>query len=321
MVKTKYSCAQKDLYPISRLGVKKLMTVTDLLAEFKPKYSTGFFTNFTTEINAAESLPDHAARIAKVKNLTVDIIEKRATVLNYNVKLESYIRDAFDEEKQDALFKAAGNEYWDKAKKKDASSVLGLLSAMTEFVVDYKKELMANNNMPALFVDELKAVDADFRQINSDLEDAEGLVVGSKEAKIGASNAVYTKLMNCFSDAKALNDSDREWVDQFNFTTYWNQVKSTKNAGLSGKVTTEEDPKTGLENVLITIKGSIKADETDAEGRYEINSLSADKYMVTFEAEGYESQTIEVTIKTGVTTRLNVKMKVLAAKTTTIVAA
>ena len=192
MVKPKYSCLQKDLYPISRLGVKKLINIIDLLEVFKPKYSVGFFTNFMTEINAAESLPDHAARIAKVKNLSVDIAEKRAAALNYNVKLESYIRDAFDEEKYSTMFKAAGNEYWDKARGKDASSVLGLLSAMTEFTVSYKKELTANNNMPALFVDELKAVDADFRQTNSDLEDAEAFVSGSKDAKISTSNAVYT---------------------------------------------------------------------------------------------------------------------------------
>ena len=291
------------------------------LKKLKGKYSDTFFSDFMSEIDDAESLPDHSARIARVKNLSVDIVEKRTTALNHNVKLESYIRDAFEEEKHVTMFKAAGNEYWDKAKNKDSSSVLGLLSAMTKFAVDYKKELLVKDNMPATFVDELTAADADFRQANSNLEDAKTLVLGSKDAKINASNAIYTKLMSCFMDAKALNDRDKEWVDQFSFATFWNQVKSTKNAGLSGKVTTKEDPKTGLEKVRITIKGSIKADETNAEGRYEISSLSADKYMVTFEAEGYESQTIEVTIKTGVTSRLNVQLKAVSAKTTTAGAA
>ena len=87
MVKTKYPCTQKDLYPASRLGVKKLITIAEPLTKLKSKYSGTFFSDFMSEIDDSESLPDHSARIARVKNLSVDIVEKRATALNHNVKL------------------------------------------------------------------------------------------------------------------------------------------------------------------------------------------------------------------------------------------
>ena len=53
MVKTKYPCTQKDLYPTSRLGVKKLITIAEPLKKLKGKYSDTFFSDFMSEIDDA----------------------------------------------------------------------------------------------------------------------------------------------------------------------------------------------------------------------------------------------------------------------------
>jgi hypothetical protein len=58
-----------------------------------------------------------------------------------------------------------------------------------------------------------------------------------------------------------------------------------------------------------SLRDVTKSFVTDKSGKFEITPLSTDKYTVIVECAGFETQVFtDVKIKTGVTTRLNVKM-------------
>ena len=309
MSKFKPPCAQKDFFPAMRLGAKKFVSSIDSLSAHKSKYALPFFNQFNVEIDAADVLPDHAARVAQVRSLKIDIVAQRQAVLQYNVSLESYIRDAFDSEKHDIMYEAAGNNYWDKAKGGDSNSVQALITSMVDFTTKRKVELEANKNMPTTFLADLTAAGAAFNKTNSDLEDAKAAVPNSKGEKNDACNAVFAKFNAISMDAQGLKDADKEWGKQFTFTTFLDQVRNTKNAGISGKVT-DETGKIPIENATITIKGFDKVLETDDKGRYESPTLKEGTFSLVFEADGFETETIaDAKVKTGVVTRVNVKMK------------
>ena len=99
----------------------------------------------------------------------------------------------------------------------------------------------------------------------------------------------------------------------FTFAAFRAEVETVRNAGLSGKITNILN-KEALKGATITIKNYNKVAVTEKDGRFEITPLSADKYMVIVECPGFVTQIFEeVKIRTGMTTRLNVKMVAVVA--------
>ena len=68
-----------------------------------------------------------------------------------------------------------------------------------------------------------------------------------------------------------------------------------------------------MANVKITLEGTNKTTTTDALGRFDMSQLTEGTYRVIVEADGYETVFIEkVVIKTGKTTRFNIKLGAMA---------
>jgi hypothetical protein len=179
---------------------------------------------------------------------------------------------------------------------------------MTAFVNEYKDTLMANNNMPPRIITEIVLADADYRQIISNLSDAKALVPDSRDTKIEANNNLYAILMDGLLDAQSQDATNTEWVRDYTFAALLSQVRGIPNAGFNGKIT-EADGKTPVIKALIQLNDTTLSVESDEEGRYEVTPLSESKVSVTVSAVGFVTQVFhKINIKTGVMTRLNVKL-------------
>jgi hypothetical protein len=68
---------------------------------------------------------------------------------------------------------------------------------------------------------------------------------------------------------------------------------------LFGFVYDEDDNPMKDVTVAITGSGNSGSEETDDDGYYEFRDLSAGDYTITYEKEGYQTQTVEVTLEEG----------------------
>ena len=68
-----------------------------------------------------------------------------------------------------------------------------------------------------------------------------------------------------------------------------------------------------IANAKITLEGTNKTTVSDALGRFDMSQLAEGTYRVIVEADGYETVFIEkVVIKSGKTTRFNIKLEAMA---------
>jgi Carboxypeptidase regulatory-like domain len=311
-MKANYPCAQEHLYPTCRVAIKKLATIKPRLVAHKPKYADPFFDNLLKNVNAADLLPDHAARKSSVDSLKVDIADDSKDVLKYSILLESYIRDAFPAAKYKIMCEAAGSNYWKKAQGGNLASLSALSTSMVQFVVDYTDILSADNNMPKTFLTDIKAIDTTFKSTNSQLTDAKTTLPDARDEKLEANNNIHSAVISALLDAQDLEPDNPAWAKTYTFTAMLSQVRGIPNAGFSGRIT-QKDSKKSIKDVQIIVENDDRIVLTEEDGRYEYTPLSMGKYKVTIIAAGYVTQMFEnVVIKTGVMTRLNVKMIAVA---------
>jgi hypothetical protein len=97
-------------------------------------------------------------------------------------------------------------------------------------------------------------------------------------------------------------------LTKFSIVSIFAQIRGTKPSGLNG-VVTHVGTKLPLENAKVSIVLFGKAVVTQKDGRFDFTPLTAGTYDLQIEAEGFETVfETKIEVKTGVVTRLNVKM-------------
>ena len=90
MSKPLYPCSQANLYETCRLIVKSALSILADLTAFKPKYTQAFFDQLSDKIEAADMLPDLAARQSLSKRLDLDLQAARDKIIVKFAMLQSY---------------------------------------------------------------------------------------------------------------------------------------------------------------------------------------------------------------------------------------
>ena len=166
-------------------------------------------------------------------------------------------------------------------------------------------ELFELHYAPAGIEEKFKGLAAIFNDLYKEYKDTDGAGIDKTSEKIEANNAIYKDLISMFDDAKRIFNDTPELKNEFTFPNMLSKVRGNKLAGIIGKVT-EADKKTIIKKVTITIKGTHKVASSNDKGRYEITPVTASKYVVVAEAEGFEpAVSEEVTIKSGIMSRVN----------------
>lgn len=306
MSKPLYNCAQANLYETCRLIVKSCLTILTDLTGFKPKYTQAFFDQLSDKIEAADMLPDLAARQSLSKRLDLDLQAARDKIVLKFSMLQSYIDECFTGGEVKIMYGEAGAARIAKVKKNNWVEMTQLMSSVLLFFDNHSPVLLANNNMPAQFETDFRALIAEAKSINNALDDANKAANEKKDEKIDANNDIFTSVSSVLTDVQRMYQDTQEKAKQYTFANFESQTHGIKNAGLSGKVLRDVN-NFAIKGAKITIKNYEKTAETDKDGKFEITPLSSGKYTVIVECEGYITREFkDVVIKTGVTTRLNV---------------
>ena len=312
MKKVSYGCAQPDLYLACRNGWWLCQKHLAAFAAVKPKYTEGYIQESLDAIDITDLLPDVNARYTEYDLVRMSLLKCNADIINQFMLLLGYIDDAYASEERDIMYRSAGNAFLAKSKTNNWASMAGLLSAAVPFLVKYQETLettvktpSVKNNMPAIFTEKFKGLASIFNGLYKGYKESDGEGMDKTSEKVEANNVIYKDLISMFDDAKRIFNDTPELKNEFTFPNMLSKVRGNKPAGIAGKVT-EADKKTVIDKVTITIKGTDKVASCNDKGRYEITSVTASKYTLVAEAEGFEpAVSEEVTIKSGIMSRVN----------------
>ena len=206
---------------------------------------------------------------------------------------------------------AIGDSYYAKA----AINVWGNTASLSAQAIPYLEnnfeELMSKGVIPASFPDKFKAAAKAHKDKYAEFFAIDQTVNELTAAKNNGDAVIYGHITNLNRVAQIIYKNNAETADLFAWTNVLDQIQGVKNAGAGGKVTIEGTKDGRLDNVKVGIVGTDKTTVTDSKGRFNFSPLSAGKYTLTFEEEGYEAQTLEVAVNTGITSRVNVAMKAI----------
>ncbi len=320
MIKTpKYKCAQDVFYVIARAGWRICRKNVAAFAARKPKYTEGYINERLAKIDEVDYLPDATGRYIDYDLTKMELEKCKQTILIEFGVLLSYIRDAFPTTEVETMSRAAGDYLVADAKKGGWTKTTALLSAAVPFIEKYQTKLLRGyktpdvlDNMPANFLAMFQDLQETFGDLFDQIQDADETGQKQTGEKVAYNNALYADLMDMLDDADVFFQGNKDLLNEFSYNNLKKKAQGTKQAGLKGKVLL---PQTNnpMANVKITLEGTNKTTTTDALGRFDISQLSEGTYRIIVEADGYETVFIEkVMIKTGKTTRFNIKLGALA---------
>ena len=308
MTKNDYNCSQQELYSTGRIAWNLCADNLEPFTALKAKYTEGYVTQNLADIEAADDMPDDRARYAPTAAARLELVQaKDAVITCFNV-LKRYIFDAYPADMRKTMNAAAGQGYFAKANDGSWINVSSLLSSAIPFMEANMTALIANDNMPATFADNFKAVKKTFETKLKDYNDADK--VGSKltNEKIDLNNAIFGTMTSMLSDAQSIFVQNPSLAKEFVFANLVLQTRGVRQSGINGKVT-QVDKKKAIENAVITLVDGDKSVKTPKDGRFELFPVGAGTYTLTIECVGYETVTVKkFVVKTGVMSRLNVVM-------------
>ena len=239
--------------------------------------------------------------------ISTDVVALGSLLKN---SLQRAYRNNKDIEK--VMLTTAGFDDFAKVKRINDKAIAAFLSSALKFIGDKADVLRDAGKLPDDFAKRLTAVDALFDSVQARYSTAEDAAKAKKDEKIAANNDIFDDGNALLDDARFMYQQTPDRAKQYEFNTIWDLVEPTKNAGVKGK-TLAVGGKVSVSNVTVKELLTGKTALSDKDGSYEIAPLSEGKYTLTFSAEGYVTQTIEIVVKTGVTKRLNVEMVVVTA--------
>ena len=319
MANKKYPCSQPNLYAAATLAWQKCRANQAAFFAFDKKYTLEYINAQIAKLKTAEALPDWNARQEGFSLVSLEYDKVAADLADLAKFFKATIERAFeDKEVLKIMLKTAGfEEYFAKVLKFDDKAILPFMSSALSFLDDKAEILAEKGKMPASFRTEFSAIDALFDDVLTRYNTERVGLKGQTTEKNDATDEVYDAVQAMLSDGAYMSFKSPEMAKEYAFSKFLALVETVKNAGVGGK-TFAVGGKKPVSNVTVTEIESGKTTISDKDGRYVLNPLSEGKYTLTFAAEGYVTQTIDVAIKKGVTKQLKVEMVAVAAETPSV---
>jgi hypothetical protein len=312
MILPKYNSSQNIFYAAAHLGVDRLSENLEDFAAVSAEYTPAFTLGIKARLDAADALPDQDARKLLAETLWLEVDKQRKeSAYKFGIFL-STIDKICPDTLRTATYDAAGRKYYMAAKNGDVSQIIPMYSSLNPFIEDNWAALSTVGKMTTTQRDDFIAKQTLYKTSYDAMTAAERAVKEKKDEKINANNACFDEMTDYLKLAQRIYADEPAMAKIFMFTSLRSEVETVRNAGLAGKITNLLN-KEALKSVSITIKDYNKVAVTEKDGRFEFTPLSMGKYTVIVECPGFETQMFkDVKIKTGVTTRLNVKMVAVA---------
>lgn len=315
-VKAEYPCKQAELYSVAMAVIHSFTENQPAFAAFKGKYASPYENTLQDKLDAAIALAGFQMRDMLTEEAGIKLKQEAEECLNNWQSLKRYIRDvAAWEDFQKPRLEAAGSTEYERASSYNWEFVKLLNDTALQFINLYEAELMADDNMPAMFKASFEGARTAFQTTYNDLLDKKQDNPQEAAAKVGTNNELYRELMKVMDDGAHIFRNDEELQDRFVFTQVLNLVRQAQTPAppadptepvdpvepadpepvaqgrLMGTVTRNDsgDP---IEPVEIEFLESALTFETDASGNYESPSVPNGAYTVRYthpEMEQYET--------------------------------
>ncbi|MBL7815634.1 MAG: carboxypeptidase regulatory-like domain-containing protein [Saprospiraceae bacterium] len=307
-MKPKYPCSQASLYAICVLAWEMCRDNQAAFFAFDAKYTEGYIQENLARVNAAKDIPDFKARQEDIMLLSVEYDKVATDLVNLAKMLKNSVERAYKNDKniQKIMLNAAGFDGFKKVQDLDDKAITLFMSSALTFIADKAAVLGTEGKLPANFATQFTDINTSFVDVLGRYN-AKAMASKTKtDEKVSANNDIFDSTIEMLEDGQFMYQLAPERAKQYLFNTLWDIVEPTKNSGVGGK-TLAVGGKKSVPKVTVTEPLTGKTAISDKDGSYAL-LLTEGKWLLTFTADGYISQTIEVTIQKGVTKRLNVEM-------------
>jgi Carboxypeptidase regulatory-like domain len=302
-----YPCSQSDLIVVVKTGINSCTEHLSRLTAFSPMYTNAYFEGFLTEVDAADALPDEAARRTNSEMLRLELVGLNRDCCNLWQLLKRYISKTYTGEALALQLGSAGQGYYTKAINQNWPSTRSMLVSASQYLVKNKDKLLENNNMPPDFPTQLTNALQEYAILLTNYEGSKEDILVATQAKIVALNGSYKKLIGVLLDGQELFKNEEPIYKQFVFDEIWSRVSGPGLAGIRGQVT-QEGTKLPVKDAIVSLSDFPGTALTDEQGNYLINAPSG-QYTVTIIADGFISRLIEkFNIEIGTVSKLEIAL-------------
>lgn len=304
-----YKCTQQELYSISDTVYKNLLFYLSLFTAYKAKYVAAFVTALRATRKAAMDLPDEDARDTVAETFRIEMLALADTCTRNFQLLKGYINDAFDEAQHGTKYDAAGGRKYSPAKNGNWEQLVGMNSAMKNFIATNSVVLLADGYMPATFEADVIAASDSFETTYSEFKTARQTSVDTS-AKVKANNLLNKEMMEICDEGQRLFASDAEMKKLFTFVVVKSLVSPAGSASFKLTVKRSID-NTPVVNAAVTLQlaGSVATVvNTDDTGIALFEKIDPADYSVSVVAAGLLTLNFEKEVNTGTDARKDVFM-------------
>lgn len=306
-----FKCTEQELYTVLETGWTSCLEHLSDFTLFSEEYDATFVNARLQEVQDARALPDEAQRSAVYEAARLQLSKDARTSCDRWQTLKRYISRAFPSDQHSILLKAAGANYYEGAASENWESVKGLMTSGKNFITAHSVQLLANNNMPALFPASFTSASDTFdTQHQAFLQAEESARVGTG-IKNQANELIHSNGMVMFLDGQAIFRNNPEVREQFVFESVLTLVSGAGSAGFRGLIS---DSVTSLpiNGAKVGAVGTTKVTTSEPDGRYRL-ILASGMYNLQVEMPGYQPVTLtEREVKVGTFTILNIQMVPIA---------
>ncbi len=301
--KKMYNCTKELLYTICLASWNSCSNYQSNFAAFKALYTPEFIAAAIQAVKDAQAMTDSRQLIAVRRAARVALAESANDVLVNWQMLKAYILQAYSKDVAPAMLEGAGAPLYKKAAGNNWSAARSLIDAANSFISENLDALTANDNMPAGFPVTFNEAGVNFINLSVtffEIDNAKKMIVNQK---IEANNAIYETAISILKDGQTIFKDDVAVKKLFIFDQQLATRKGAGSASFSGYI--KNDSKMPVVGASI-VSSQLGYDAvTNSKGRFSIKRMAAGDYTFTISFPGYAPIVQQVSLTTGVATKLD----------------
>lgn len=307
-IKAEYNSTQQELYSITETicDNASVPAILAALVAYKAKYTPAFITAIRDAVTAAKLLPSEEERNEAFQEKRVELIPLAQTCRDLFIDLKGYIIDAWPEAQHENKFEAAGQANF-SAGEENWEEVVGLNTAMKNFITNNDAQLTTPGGMPATFTTVVTDASDNFDVTYGEFKVARQTAVGTAE-KVGANNAINARVNALCADAQKVFKNDAERKKLFTFSVVKDLIspKGSASFKLTVKATGTNLPVADATVTIQTAGGTPLVLRTDVNGVVVYEDIDPATYNCKVEGTGFPTLNFVKDVNTGVQARKEV---------------
>ena len=298
-----FSCSIENMYTVVRMAWSYCLAEIDSFSAAYPFYTLKYVNDAIDTAKKAQAMLNQEERNAITKQDRQNLMTSATDCLANWQMLKTYILNGYPKATALINLQAAGLKYYAKAAKMNWSAMRSLLKVSNSFLANNSADLIDRLIMPDTFATQYAADTATCSKDNNDFLDAEVNKSSETKDKQAKDDAIYKAAIIMMKNGQKIYAGNAAMKEKFVFQQLLATAKKNNQAGLKGLVLSENQ--LPVAEVTVMNSNGKYTTVTDAKGRFHIAGMEAGDYLIFIEKAGYQTIELPVTLKPGMTGRLN----------------